>query len=98
MQTENAFNIGQAMETCDIEVTKNKVHRSDEPLYGVQQYVLLYYTVMCLEALSYQICRQYLCNFFLKVLPRRFVDITCIIQWQLPILGKNTYKSSRQNL
>ena len=37
LQTENAFNFGQALETCDIEVTKDKVHRSDEPLYGVQQ-------------------------------------------------------------
>ena len=33
-------------------------------------------TVMFLEAVSYKICRQYLCNFFLQVLPRRFIGIT----------------------
>ena len=34
------------------------------------------YTVMFLEAVSYKNCRQYLSNFFLQVLPRRFIGIT----------------------
>ena len=46
---------------------------------------------MCLEALSYQICRQYLCNFCPEVLPRPIWPIFLVdrLNWQCCLAGSS---------